>query len=225
MSDKELRLQNYHSSQASHWSFLIVIFTSFFLSDQVYTLIDLILPKLIDNVSRLTGNYTYPVLVSILYVGLIRLSSRFLPELNIDQKPDSWIWMTAILILVHPLLIYQDSDGLNVDFKIFGMLSRTFDGSDEFFIFIISSLIYIFATFGAIQILFISDKMDKIDDEKLSKLISIDILPITAIVLIFIYLVQSGAGSQLKEFDYSEPIKIIVYVIFGYSSIPNITHE
>jgi hypothetical protein len=133
--------------------------------------------------------------------------------------------MTAILILVHPLLIYQDSDGLNVDFKIFGMLSRTFDGSDEFFIFIISSLIYIFATFGAIQILFISDKMDKIDDEKLSKLISIDILPITAIVLIFIYLVQSGAGSQLKEFDYSEPIKIIVYVIFGYSSIPNITHE
>jgi hypothetical protein len=169
-----------------------------------------------------TGEYTFPVTISIIFLVLIRLSSRYIPELNLDQKLDTWIWIIAILILTHPILIFQDREGFEVDFELFGMIKRTIDGGDEFFIFIISSLIYIFAAFGAVQTLYISDKIEKIEDEKLSKLISIDILPISAIVLIFIYFIQSAASSDLEEIEYSKPIKIIIYILFGYASMPNI---
>lgn len=215
----------FYQKEASHWSFLLVIFVGYFLADQLYSLVDKIAPKIIEGIESFTGEYTYPALIGLFLLIEVKFLSMYLEEINIIHKPQMWVWVSSILILSHPLLVFQNKDNISVDFEIFGIIERTFDGSDELFIFIFSSIIYLFATFGVLQILNLSQKSEKIEDQKLSNIISVDILPIMGIILIFIYFVQSLVGSSFDEIDYSNPVKIIIFIIFSYASIPNVSLE
>jgi hypothetical protein len=120
------------------------------------------------------------------------------------------------------LTIFQNRDKFDIEFEIFGILSRTFDGSDELFILIFSSIIYIFATFGAVQILYLSERTERLKDNELSKFIAIDALPIIGIIMIFRYVLESMLSSSFNEVEYSKPALIIIFVFFAYASIPNV---
>lgn len=218
-------IDTFYQTEASHWSFLLALFVGFYLADQLYSLIDEVIPIFIDKLNIFTGNYTYPVLISVMLLFVVKLISIKFPEMNISHRPQTWVWITAIMILSHPLLIFQNREKLTVEFEIFGMIKRTLEGSDEFFVFIFSSSIYIFAAFGALQILYLSEIKDKIEEKKLTKLISLDRLPLFGVILIIIYFIQSLASSGLEEVDFSHPIKIIIFIIFSSASMPNVNME
>ena len=216
-------IDKFYQIEASHWSFLLAVFVGFYLADQLYLFIDYIAPKFIEILNLFTGNYTYTVLTSVILLFVVKLISVKLPEMNISHRPQTWVWITAITILSHPLLVFQNREKLTVEFEIFGMIKRTFDGSDEFFIFLFSSLIYIFATFGALQILYLSERKDKMENKNLTKLISLDRLPLFGVIFIIIYFTQSLANSNFEEVDFSHSIKIIIFIIFSSASMPNVT--
>jgi len=224
-STENLRLKAYYQIEVSHWSFLLILFISYFISDQVYSFLDTITPSFINFVDNFTGEYTRVVFICAEMFLLVKLVSIYMPEINISEKPEYWVWIVAIMVLSHPLLIFQNSDGFFVEFEIFNITRRTLDGGDDLFTFIFSSMIYIFTTFGILQILHLTERDDKIENKKLSKLISVDLLPIMGIILIVIYFVQSLAKSSLDEIDYSNPVKIITFIIFAYASMPNITPD
>ncbi|MCE7733536.1 MAG: hypothetical protein GPJ54_01575 [Candidatus Heimdallarchaeota archaeon] len=217
----EQSIETFYQIEASHWSFMLALFVGFFIADQLYSLIENIAPIFIEKLNVFTGSYTYPVLISVMILLVVKLISLKLPEMNINHRPQTWVWITAIMILSHPLLLFQNREKLTVEFEIFGMIKRTFDGSNELFVFIFSSTIYIFAGFGVLQILYLSEKKDNVENKKLSESISLDRLPLYGVILIIIYFFQSLASSGLEEVDFSHSIKIIIFIIFSSASMPN----
>ncbi|OLS19008.1 MAG: hypothetical protein HeimC2_43320 [Candidatus Heimdallarchaeota archaeon LC_2] len=215
-------IEDYDTGTQSHWAFLVILFISYFFADQVYIIIENYFENVLDSIDGFTGDYTYAVFISVLILALMKTSSKVIPELNIDSKPQNYVWIIAILILSHPIRFYQTEKTVNVNFELFGFAERSLNGSNELFIFLISALILIFAVFGGTQILLITDSKRITESKKFVEMISVDFLPALGIIFSVLYLVQSYVLSKSQEIDFSQPVKFIFYIIFAYASVPNI---
>lgn len=221
--EDDLKLIDNHMIETqSHWVFLVVLFFTHFIADQMYILFDNYNSSILDNLDTFTGDYTYAVFVSVLMLSFMKISSLYMQELNIDSKPQTWVWVTAILILTHPFRFYMTEKNVNMNFEIFGIITRSFEGSNELFIFLISSLILLFASFGGVQMILMSERKDIGDSKKFIEMISIDFLPALGLIFSILYIAQSYVLSEAKEFDFSQPIIFLFYIIFANSSVPNI---